>query len=452
MWKGHMAYIELIDDNDGFIAVDQIVTGDRGPQPRLASELEYVAKLLESPESAKAIRTHAETIINSWANGKFDRLPQVTGDIQFLNAMLAAVRLATDPWTAPRAEYNRLTASLPLSRRAMAMCDGTPENERVFIRGNHKSLGTEVPRRFLEAVAGREPIAGSDRTSGRLSLAQSIVKPDNPFVARVMVNRIWQHHFGRGIVASPDDFGVQGQRPTHPELLDWLAKSFIDNGWSMKKLHRELVLSNTYRMSSNLEPASEEKDPQNRLWHRMPIQRMEAEVIRDSLLMISGRLNPAMEGPGPLPHLTEFMVGRGRPGSGPLDGNGRRSIYLNVRRNFLNPMFLAFDYPIPFSSMGRRSVSNVPAQALAMMNNPFIIQQAELWGKRVLSVPGRSPRDRIVDMVETAFARTPTDTELTELLGFVQEQGREFGSVDDPRVWANVAHVLVNLKEFIFIP
>src|SRR6476620_9975443 len=137
-----------------------------------------------------------------------------------------------------------------------------------------------------------------------------------------------------------------------------------------------------YRQSSRAREPGERGDPKQELLHRMPTLGLEAEAVRDAMLAVSGRLDRAMYGRGPLPHLTEFMVGRGRPGSGPLDGDGRRSLYLQVRRNFLNPMFLAFDYPIPFSTMGRRSVSNVPAQALAMMNNPFIAQQADLWAQR----------------------------------------------------------------------
>jgi len=341
---------------------------------------------------------------------------------------------------------------LPISRRAMAMIDGSPENEHVHIRGNHKSLGVEVPRRFLEAFTGKEPIAGSGQSSGRLALADAVLN-DNPLAARVIVNRLWHHHFGRGIVASTDDFGVQGQAPTHPELLDYLTSDFVRNGWSLKRLHREMVLSNTYAMSSQLNDKSEARDPGNRLWHRMGVRRLEAEAIRDSLLAVSGRLNPTQEGRGPMPYLTPFMVGRGRPGgSGPLDGDGRRSVYLNVRRNFLNPMFLAFDYPTPFSSMGRRSVSNVPAQALAMMNNPLVIQQANLWGGRIAKETTKTPTERIIAMYEAGLARLPRESEQNDALAFVESLAKDYGSVDDPRVWSDFAHVLMNLKEWIYLP
>jgi hypothetical protein len=153
-----------------------------------------------------------------------------------------------------------------------------------------------------------------------------------------------------------------------------------------------------------------------------------------------------------LPHLTPFMAGRGRPSqSGPLDANGRRSIYINVRRNFLTPMLVAFDYPTPFTTIGRRGVSNVPAQALTLMNNEFVLQQAGVWGKRIVSDKGLSVKERIGRMFETAFARPPTGTEMGELLAFVEDQGRAYGKADDPRVWADVGHVLFNVKEFIFL-
>src|SRR4029077_19992943 len=194
--------------------------------------------------------------------------------------------------------------------------------------------------------------------------------------------------------------------PTHPELLDYLASEFVKQGWSFKKLHRLLMLSSTFQMSSaTTDRRAEELDPQNKLWHRMNLRRLEGEAVRDSILAVSGRLDERMDGPGVLPYLTPFMVGRGRPGnSGPLDGDGRRTVYLNVRRNFLSPLFLAFDYPIPFSTIGRRSVSNVPAQALALMNNPFVRQQAELWARRVLEKPGLSAKERIGLLYESAFS------------------------------------------------
>ncbi|MCP4512278.1 MAG: DUF1553 domain-containing protein, partial [Fuerstiella sp.] len=182
-----------------------------------------------------------------------------------------------------------------------------------------------------------------------------------------------------GIVESVDNFGWLGHRPSHPELLDHLTWTFIhEDEWSFKRLIRRVVLSRTFGLSSRPEDSRAiEVDPKNRLLHRMPIRRLEAEAVRDQILAVSGRLNPTLLGP-PIPvHLTEFVVGRGRPGiSGPLDGDGRRSIYTAIRRNFLPTMMLTFDMPIPFSTVGRRNVTNVPVQSLALMNDRFVFEQA----------------------------------------------------------------------------
>jgi hypothetical protein len=279
----------------------------------------------------------------------------------------------------------------------------------------------------------------------------------NPFITRVMVNRIWHHLFGRGIVASVDNFGVLGERPTHPELLDCLADRFAQDGWSVKKLIRTLVLSRTYQMSSQPDERADQVDPQNLLLHRMRVRRLEGEAIRDALLAVSGRLDLRRYGP-PVPvYLTAFQEGRGRPPSGPLDGDGRRSLYLAVRRNFLSSLLLAFDTPIPFSTVGRRSVSNVPAQALILMNDPFVYQQAEVWARQVLGQKGTA-RDRITAMFLSAFARPPSETELTACLDFLNRQAQLASAsrgrqppVDDLAIWADLAHVLINAREFIFL-
>jgi hypothetical protein len=251
-------------------------------------------------------------------------------------------------------------------------------------------------------------------------------------------------------VASVDNFGVLGEAPTHPELLDYLADKFVKDGWSIKKTIRALVLTSAYRMSS--QPTESDKaDPQNLLLHRMRLRRLEGEAIRDSMLSISGRLDLKMYGPSIPVHLTPFLTGRGRPTDGPLDGDGRRSLYTAVRRNFLSPMMLAFDTPSPFSTVGRRTVSNVPAEALILMNDPFVYQQAALWAKRVIS-QGGSDKERIKRMYEGAFSRLPTDDELSACLGFLTSQAKAADKKpDDPAVWGDLAHTLFNVKEFIYI-
>ncbi|MFP6668145.1 MAG: PSD1 and planctomycete cytochrome C domain-containing protein, partial [Pirellulales bacterium] len=343
------------------------------------------------------------------------------------------------------------------SRTAISIWDGSAENEHILIRGNSKTPGPIIKRRFLEALGGRETPAAK-HGSGRLQLAKQFVDSDsNPFTSRVIVNRLWHHLYGRGIVPSVDNFGVLGQLPSHPELLDHLAIRFVEDGWSIKKMIRNLMLSSTYQMSSkpqNLQ--AEQADPENILLHRARVRRLQAEVIRDTILAVSGRLDHTLEGPSVPVYLTRFMTGRGRPGSGPLDGGGRRSIYTSIRRNFLPPMMLAFDMPIPFNPVGRRNVSNVPAQPLILMNDPFVAEQAKIWAKRVMSDDSDNAAKRITTMYETAFGRPATTLEIREGTAFLQEQSAAYGAggeawKKDERAWADFGHVLWNVKEFIFI-
>ncbi len=428
MWQGLQGYIELLDDGDGFLELEQVVFSDR-PEPPIEA-------------SVSATREQQLEAIRHWREGK-------PVDRRILDALLSDARLREKaaPTNAQKlqellARAAELEAKLPTPRRGLAMADGTAVEERVHIRGNPKTLGETAPRVLPAVLVGqRQPV--SRQGSGRLEMAQRLTEPDNPLLARVIVNRLWHHHFGAGLVRSCDDFGHQGDRPTHPELLDWLALELQRSGWSLKHLHRLMVLSRTYQMSSRGEDNNNKIDPLNLYLHRMPIRRLEAEAIRDALLAVSGRLDRRMFGKGPLPHLTEFMVGRGRPAkSGPLDGDGRRSVYLNLRRNFLPPMFLAFDYPTPFTCIGRRGVSNVPAQALTLMNNPLVLQQARLWAERTA---GLGDRERIQAMYEVAYGREASTEELAQALEFLGQQGGTAQS------WTDLAHVLFNVKEFIFV-
>jgi mono/diheme cytochrome c family protein len=414
MWLGHRAYFELADgaivdyttgnahypSGDGYLAVDEIRLSDRPKPP---------------------------------AEGK---LRGGSGDIP---VDAPALKPLLD-------RYARIEADLDRPTLAPAIAEGTGEDARVHIRGSTKTLGEPVPRRFLEVFSGDDRPQASVG-SGRAELARRIVDPANPLTARVLVNRLWKHHFGEGLVQSTDDFGAMGQPPSHPELLDWLASEFVRDGWSIKRMHRQIVLSHAYRMASVAAPEADAADPTNRLVHRMNVRRLEAEAIRDAMLAVSGRLDPLMFGPSVPPQLTPFMDGRGRPSkSGPLDGAGRRSLYLGVRRNFLSPLLLAFDFPTPATCIGRRNVSNVPAQALTLLNDPFVLEQARAWSQRVLA-QSASPGARLDALYLDAFGRTPTEVERAEAMAFVA--GESPGKGGD--AWADLCHVLMNTKEFVFI-
>jgi hypothetical protein len=333
------------------------------------------------------------------------------------------------------------TVRLPPSQWAMVARDENPANVKLHIRGNHKNLGDEVPRGVLQIVGDTRP-AVAPRSSGRLALAQWITDPANPLTARVMVNRIWKHHFGHGLVRTPDNFGKTGERPSHPELLDWLAASFVENGWSIKKLQKQIVLSSAYRMSSRPTPTG--ADPRNDLLSYMPVQRLEGEAIRDAMLAISGRLSPEMYGPSIVPHISKYQDGRGKPEAGPLDGAGRRSIYIQVRRNFLTPLFLAFDYPLPISTIGSRSVSTVPSQALLMMNNELVADLATTWGRNV-AISGVTIEAAIKKMYEEAFAREPEEWETKAATAFIAKQLTPVTGLTE------FAQVLFNSAEFIYV-
>jgi len=482
-WRGHRAYLEFDDlsmpdptdavsrkfDGLAYVAVSRVVFSNESTAPAEESR-PVLSRVGEwggvgcGAELAGLYQRATVAAVKAWIAGRW--AGDATGQIDWLNWMLRNSLLDSTGPGAPSdvrlaaalKRFRKLEDALPERERVLGMIDGNGVDENVFIRGSHKTLGEVVPRRFLEALGGSDQNRFT-RGSGRLELAQDLTDPSNPFLARVMVNRVWQHLFGRGIVPTPDDFGVLGQAPTHPELLDWLAGWYrTAGGWSNKKLIRLLMTSRTYRMScSPQDAAAEEKDPQNLWLHRMPLRRLEGEAIRDAILAVSGQLNPAMFGP-PVPvHLTEFMDGRGRPGqSGPLDGAGRRSIYQEVRRNFLPPMMRAFDFPVPYTTIGRRTASNVPAQSLVMMNDPFVTAQAQLWAKQVLARRGLSAEQRIGLMYGTVFSRPPGADELAAAVAFLDQQGQAYGLAErqratDPALWADLCHVLMNVKEFIFL-
>lgn len=341
------------------------------------------------------------------------------------------------------------------SRTAPAMMEGNAVDEYLLVRGKHQTPKGLVPRRFLEAISGTEPI-NSASGSGRMELAATLTDPVNPLLARVLVNRVWHHLFGNGIVASVDNFGWLGQRPTHPELLDDLAVSFIEEDrWSLKHLLRRLVLSRTFAMSSKPEDAAaEQRDPENLLLHRMDLQRLEGEAIRDAMLAVSGRLDLRMYGPSVPLHPSQFVEARGlRSERGPLDGEGRRSLYVAARRNFLPMMMTAFDTPTPFTTVGRRNVSNVPGQMLFLMNDPFVHQQAGLWAGNLLSeMPDASAEERLRHLFLAAFSREPSEIELARCSATLSQVG-SLSKRDNPALdtWTEVCHALFGVKEFIYV-
>lgn len=463
-YSGHRAHVELMPKGKEDFEVAMVVeSSEKPPLPTALADLKKAFSTNGSDAVASlqtALRSSA-AFLKNWSEESASACsPQ---DAALANWMVHALDLFCPPTSPERLalaqavrplieRYQTAATSFPNeSQLATAMFEGSGVDEFLLKRGSPKTPVSQVPRRFIEAIAGPKPLAPAIG-SGRRELAETIASPANPLTARVIVNRVWHHLFGRGIVPTVDNFGVLGQEPSHQELLDTLAVHFTtDLHWSLKALIRELVLSSTYAMGS--QPASvgaEEKDPQNVLLHRMNLKRLEGEAIRDAILSVSGRIDLTTGGPSVPIFITPFMEGRGRPKSGPLDGDGRRSVYIGIKRNFLSPMMLAFDTPIPFNTMGRRNVSNVPAQSLVMMNDPFVVQQAGVWAKNL--EPKASPEDKLRSMYLSAFAREPVQEERADALLFIREQANSLNvSTEDPAVWADLAHVLFNAKEFIHL-
>jgi len=263
----------------------------------------------------------------------------------------------------------------------------------------------------------------------------------------VMVNRVWSWLFGRGIVATVDNFGDMGEPPSHPELLDFLAARFVEEGWSLKRLIREIVLTEAYRASSLPPAAARERDPDNRLVSHMPIQRLRAETLRDCLLAVSGRLDPAMEGStGPADHGT---------GTGPP--NDRRGVYQYRKREAQDHMMLMFDAPEGVRTVGLRESTSVPGQALLLLNNEFVHRQASAWAARSLAEERGLSRDlRIERLFRQAVCREPEAAEAEALGRFFETQADAYrlestARGTDPRPWADLCHVLFNTKEFLHV-
>jgi hypothetical protein len=306
---------------------------------------------------------------------------------------------------------------------------------RIHIRGRYDRLGPLVPRRFPEILAGREqkPITNG---SGRLDLARWLTRPDHPLTARVMVNRIWQHHFGEGIVRTPSNFGKLGQPPTHPELLDWLALQFVRSGWSIKQMHRLILSSATYQQSSEAMPPlyppqnkgnKGEGDPDNLLFGRMNRRRLEAEALRDSLLAVSGRLDRTMGGPA----VRDFAV-------------PRRTLYLMTIRSDRSGFGPLFDAADPTAPVEKRTVSTVAPQALFLMNNPFVLAQAQALAKRILAA-STNDRARLEYAYILLYGRPPTAEEVHIGLDFLHRAG------ESERGWVEYGQVLLCANEFSYV-
>ncbi len=367
-----------------------------GQWEKLIKEKKEAAGLKLADANAEALRQilYAEGMPPAVPQSELDRLFDVPSGQHIAELRRVIDELdATHPGAPPR---------------AMSMDDKTdPVTPHVFIRGNANNRGAEVPRQFLQVLSGenRKPF---QKGSGRLELAQAIVSRDNPLTARVLANRVWLHHFGKGLVKTPSDFGLRSDPPTHPDLLDWLASQLMENGWSLKNLHRTIMLSNTYQQKSEDDAHGLQVDPNNALLWKMNRQRLDFEELRDSLLFASGKLNFEMGGL-PVEITTEPFV-------------LRRTIYGYIDRQNLPGLFRTFDFANPDTTSPQRFFTTVPQQALFLLNSPFVVQQAQALILNTNFQKIAKGEKKISYLYEKVYQREPDKTERKLSLQFIEQQ------------------------------
>ena len=328
----------------------------------------------------------------------------------------------------------------------------------IMIRGSAHALGDEVEPGFPSVLDFPDPdeIAPRGSTSGRrLALANWISSPENPLTARVLVNRLWQHHFGRGIVETPNDFGFQGAAPTHPRLLDWLASELIAGGWKLKRMHKLIMTSSAYRMSSTPNEASLTADVDNKLFWRMNMRRLSAEEIRDSILKTNGTLNLKRGGPSIYPEISAAVLqGQSRPGSGwgtsSPEEACRRSVYIHVKRSLITPILASFDFADTDFSCPVRFVTTQPTQALGMMNGDMLNREAGIFAQRLRDEAGDVLPDQVALALRLALQREPTAQEIQRGVRFVEAVQKEDGASRDTAL-DQFCLLILNLNEFIYL-
>ena len=450
----------LPNEDDGYdkaswFGITGIVADDEGKAP--LEPLDVFRPLFDGPkpQSAQEVRER----LDAWLHGPIERFADRTAsdsDAGILEMLLDAGLLsnrknATDILAQAVERYREVEATIgfPRSVNSMDENDVVPVDYRLNVRGDVYEDGPEVARGFLEVFDGLHRIDPREG-SGRLELAEHLSSGNNPQVARVYVNRVWQWIFGTGLVDTPNDFGKLGGRPSHPELLDWLALQFIEENWSTRKLVRRLVTSRSFRQSGEVSEMASVKDPSNRLLHHYPTRRLEAEAIRDSLLAVSGRLDPTLGGQPIRPHRS-VEDDKKRLFSGPLDGDGRRSLYLQMSIMQPPAFLVGFNLPDLKLPNGRRDVTNVPAQALVLLNDPFVIAMADHWAERLVADGSANPEERIGSMFLEAFGRSAEEEEI----GLLTETLVDFSTgpediMNDRVAWSEISHTLFNAKEFLY--
>ena len=358
----------------------------------------------------------------------------VQEQIAALKSKMESIKQSTPNFVTPMAnaltEETTLVEKVDEQRNRLAYYP-KPRDLPMYVRGDVSKPGPIVPRRFVSVLSSGEP-EPFDQGSGRLELAEEIVSPENPLTARVIVNRVWMQHFGRGLVTSPSNFGMAGEAPSHPELLDYLAVTFMEQGWSLKKLHRWILLSATYQQASQVPDAHKSKDPENQLFSRFLSRRLEIEPYRDAMLAASGKLDRTLGGP-----------------SEPLaePGFNRRTIYTEVSRHAISNLLASFDFPDPNIHCERRSTTTTPLQQLFVLNSSFMRQQAQGLYQRVQAEAGPSVAEQVTYAHLLLFARKPTTAEMEIASRFLEKAG----SNSQAGYWERYLQALLSSNELLYV-
>ena len=439
--KGSHAYLELTLPDDstnpekkaeahlGWYGVRQVVfhtTREAGPSGE--------AVIVEAPTLATVadVSLTLSDAATAWGHDKATEAQAALLDAAVRHGVLDTSTTASTKLAALIAEYRKLEAEIAEPRRAPGFLEAEGFDMPLFVRGEYKQPAAIIPRRYLEVFDTKAFVT---QGSGRLELAEKIAAADNPLTARVMTNRLWHHVFGRGLVGTVDNLGRLGDQPTHPELLDHLSRRFIQEKWSVKTLLREMLLTDAFRRSSVPAASASAKDADNDLLSHVRVRRLGGEALRDSLIALSGRLEHRMYGPG------DNAV------AAPKE-QVRRSVYLTIRRNSLNPLITAFDGPKPFTTVGRRDATNVPAQSLTLLNGEFVIDAAKRWAATLDTTQTDAAK---VDLLFLqALARKATPAEQAAAARYLADL--KAAHTENPAmVWADFAQSVLNLKEFLYL-
>ncbi len=452
---------EMIADPNSWFAVNKIYASAGAAPPK--KRLTAFVKLMQSgnpqskSEAADLYRRWLLQMVEAW------RERSATEDeIQVLNNLLQTpwvTKSASHPKLKPLVDkYREIESQIQRPRTVNSMTDHDAGLDyHLNVRGSYYDLGDAVPRGYLRLLANDDSstVRFDSTQSGRLELANLVASPDNPLTARVYVNRVWQWLFGQGIVDTPSNFGKLGGRPSHPELLDWLANRLIKQRWSTKQLIREILLTQAWQQSGQVSPSAIDADPTNRLLHHFPTQRLEAECIGDAMLAVSGKLDPRLFGAPHNPFRTAEDEMK-RLFSGPVNGNGRRMLYTKVTIMEPSKFLSTFNQPEPKLPTGRRDVANTPTQALTLLNHPFVLQMATYWGETVIDDGSVEPKGRLEAMLANALSRTIDSSEVDQWEQTLNDLAslRKVATDDimtDKQLWTDVAHTIFNCKEFIYL-